>query len=182
MLADFLIQDDTLENWKQDFVLLHNYFSSICIRNTVLLCASHDWFQVQSTPRMTFRQGKDHADMKTMLTSMCGAWIGEDRVQQGFISQEGGPRLIQFESPRWRPKRIQVRSQFGVPDQYTLKTTPKSHTKSVLDVGWKQNFMMFPMALVWGTNSSWVNGNHQKKWTSRICQGAAPIPFGLLAQ
>jgi hypothetical protein len=148
MLADFLIQDDTLENWKQDFVLLHNYFSSICIRNTVLLCASHDWFQVQSTPRMTFRQGKDHADMKTMLTSMCGAWIGEDRVQQGFISQEGGPRLIQFESPRWRPKRIQVRSQFGVPDQYTLKTTPKSHTKSVLDVGWKQNFMMFPMALV----------------------------------
>jgi hypothetical protein len=24
---------------------------------------------------MTFRQGKDDADMKTMLTSMCGAWI-----------------------------------------------------------------------------------------------------------
>jgi hypothetical protein len=52
-----------------------------------------------------------------MLMSMCGAWIGEDRVQQGFSSQEGGPRLIRFEFPRWRPKRIQVRAQFGVPDQ-----------------------------------------------------------------
>jgi hypothetical protein len=45
-------------------------------------------------------------DMATMLMSMRGAWIGEDGVQQGFPSQEGGPRLIRFESPRWRPKAI----------------------------------------------------------------------------
>jgi hypothetical protein len=45
-------------------------------------------------------------DMTTMLMSMRGAWIGEDRVQQGFPSQEGGPRLIRFESLRWRPKAI----------------------------------------------------------------------------
>jgi hypothetical protein len=53
---------------------------------------------------------KDHTDanMATMLMSMHGAWIGEDGVQQGFPSQEGGPRLIRFESPRWRPKAIQV--------------------------------------------------------------------------
>jgi hypothetical protein len=46
------------------------------------------------------------ADIATMLMSMRGAWIGEDGVQQGFPSQEGGPRLIRFESPRWRPKVI----------------------------------------------------------------------------
>jgi hypothetical protein len=45
-------------------------------------------------------------DMATMLMSMRGAWIGEDGVQQGFPSQEGGPRLIRFESPGWRPKAI----------------------------------------------------------------------------
>jgi hypothetical protein len=46
------------------------------------------------------------ADMETMLMSISGAWIGEDGVQQGFPSQERGPRLIRFESPRWRPKAI----------------------------------------------------------------------------
>jgi hypothetical protein len=45
-------------------------------------------------------------DMATMLMSMRGAWIGEDGVQQGFPSQEGGPRLIRFKSPRLRPKAI----------------------------------------------------------------------------
>jgi sulfur transfer protein SufE len=68
MLAEFFMQDDTVENWKQGFVLLHNYFSSIYIRNPVLLCASQDWFQVQSTPRTTFRQeGEDDADMEPCL-------------------------------------------------------------------------------------------------------------------
>jgi hypothetical protein len=50
--------------------------------------------------------GHCYADMATMLMSMCGAGIGEDGVQQGFPSQEGGPRLIRFESPGWRPKAI----------------------------------------------------------------------------
>jgi hypothetical protein len=66
--------------------------------------------------------------------SMCGAWIGEDGVQQGFPNQEGGPRLIRFESLRWRPKAIQVRAQFGVEEQCTIKRTPRLHTESVLDV------------------------------------------------
>jgi hypothetical protein len=66
-----------------------------------------DRFQVQSTPRTAFGQeGEDDADMATMLMSIRGAWIGEDGVQQGFPSQEGGPRLIRFESPMWRPKAI----------------------------------------------------------------------------
>jgi hypothetical protein len=72
--------------------------------------------------------------MATMLMSMCAAWIGEDGVQQGFPSQEGGPRLIRFESLRWRPKAIQVRAQFGVQEQCVIKWTPRSNTESVFDV------------------------------------------------
>jgi hypothetical protein len=59
--------------------------------------------------------------MATMLMSMCGAWIGEDGVHR-------------FESPRWRPKAIQVRTKFGVQEQCAIKWTPRSHTESVLDV------------------------------------------------
>jgi hypothetical protein len=72
--------------------------------------------------------------MATMLMSMRGAWIGEDGVQQGYPCQEGGPRLIRFESPRWRPKAIQVRAQFGVQEQCVIKQTPRSHMESVWDV------------------------------------------------
>jgi hypothetical protein len=50
-------------------------------------------------------------DMTLMHTTMIGAWNGVEEVQQGFPSQEGGPRLIRFESPRWRLKAIQVRSE-----------------------------------------------------------------------
>jgi hypothetical protein len=135
MLAEFFMQDDTLENWKRGFVLLHNDSSSICFRNPVLLYASQDWFQVQSTPWTAFRQeGEDDADMETMLMSMHGAWIGEDGVQQGFPSQEGGPRLIRFESPTSRPKAIHVLAQFGVREQGAIKWMPKLHTESVLGV------------------------------------------------
>ena len=84
---------------------------------------------------MTFYQeGEDDEDMTPMLMSMCGAWIGEEGVQQGFPSQEGGPRLIRFESPRWRPKAIRVRAQFGIQEQHILKMTPRTHTESVSDV------------------------------------------------
>jgi hypothetical protein len=42
--------------------------------------------------------------------------------------------------------------------------------------GWKHNLIELPMALVS------CNGNLRNKMTSTICQGAVPIPFGLLAQ
>jgi hypothetical protein len=51
-------------------------------------------------------QRKDDEDMTPMHTTMIGAWNGVEEVQQRFPSQEGGPRLIRFESPRWRPKAI----------------------------------------------------------------------------
>jgi hypothetical protein len=73
-------------------------------------------------------------DMTLMHTTIIGARNGVEEVQQGFPSQQGGPRLIRFESPRWRPKAIQVRVQFGVHEQCAIKRTPRSHTESVLDV------------------------------------------------
>jgi hypothetical protein len=135
MLAKFSMQDDIFTNWKHGDIPPHNNFDFLCFRNPVLSCVVQDRFQVQSTPRTAFRQeGENDEDMATMLMSMCGAWIGDDRVQQGFPSQEGGPRLIRFESPRWRPKAIQVRAQFGVQEQCAIKWTPRSHAESVLVV------------------------------------------------
>jgi hypothetical protein len=107
MLATFSKQDDIFTNWKHGDIPPHNNFEFLCFRNPVVSCVAQDWFQVQLTPRTAFHQeGEDDADMATMLMSMRGSWIGEDGVQQGFPSQEGGPRLIRFESPRWRPKAI----------------------------------------------------------------------------
>jgi hypothetical protein len=95
MLAKFSMQDEIFTKWKHGDIPPHNNFDFLCFRNPVLSCVVQERFQVQSTPRTAFRQeGEDDADMETMLMSMRGAWIREDRVQQGFPSQEGGPRFI----------------------------------------------------------------------------------------
>jgi hypothetical protein len=41
--------------------------------------------------------GVSDEDMTLMHTTMIGAWNGVEEVQQGFPSQQGGPRLIRFE-------------------------------------------------------------------------------------
>ena len=38
MLAEIFMQDDTLKTWKHGHVPSHNYFSSLYLRNPVLLC------------------------------------------------------------------------------------------------------------------------------------------------
>jgi hypothetical protein len=65
--------------------------------------------RVRRTPLSEKRHKKDDEDMTPMHTTMIGAWNGVEEVQQGFPSQQRGPRLIRFESPRWKPKAIQVR-------------------------------------------------------------------------
>ena len=37
MLAEIFMRDDTLETWKHGHVPSHNYFSSLCLRNPILL-------------------------------------------------------------------------------------------------------------------------------------------------
>ena len=71
--------------------------------------------------------GRSDEDMTPMHMTMFGSWYGGEGGQQGFPSQEGGPRLIRFESPRWRPKTTQVRVCLGL--QESLRT----HLDSVFD-------------------------------------------------
>ena len=98
------------ETWKHGHVPSHNYFSCLCLRNPILLYVVQDQFQAQS--RTAFRQeGEDDEDMTPMHMIMFDAWYGG---LQGCPSQEGGPRLIRFESPRWRPKATKVRARLGV--------------------------------------------------------------------
>jgi hypothetical protein len=42
--------------------------------------------------------------MASMHMTMLGESHEGQRDQQGHPNQEGGPKLIRFESPRWRPK------------------------------------------------------------------------------
>ena len=73
MLAEIFMRDDMLETWKHGHVLSHNYFSSLCFRNPVLLYVVQDQFQAQSTPRTAFHQeGEDDEDMTSIHMTMLG--------------------------------------------------------------------------------------------------------------
>ena len=111
-------------------------------------------------------------------------WCEDEGDQQDFPSREDGPKLIRFESPRWRPKN---NSSSSPP-----RNLGAAHTKNDAQIayrvrfgrslyGWKYNFKEPPMALASDPNSLGVNGNHQNNVTSRIYQGAAPPSFGLLS-
>ena len=103
-----------------------------------------------------------------------GEWCEDEGDQQGFPSREDGPKLIRFESPRWRPKNNSSSS--------SPRSPGAAHTKNDAQVaygvcfgrslyGWKDNFKELTMALVSGPNSLGINGNHRNNVTSRICQG-----------
>ena len=109
MLAEIFMRDDMLQTWKHGHIPSHNYFNSLCFCNPVLLYVVQDQFQAQSTPRTAFcQEGGDDEDMTPMHMTIFGIWYGGEGGQQGYPSQEGGPKLIRFESPRWRPKATQV--------------------------------------------------------------------------
>ena len=123
-----------LETWKHGHVPSDNYFSSLCLHNPILLCVVQDQFQAQLTPRTAFHQeGEDDEDMTPMHMTMFSAWYGGVGDLQGCPSQEGGPRLIRFESSRWRPKVTQVRVCLGLQDQSALNWSLRTHLDSVFD-------------------------------------------------
>jgi hypothetical protein len=100
-----------INNRKHGHIPPPNCFGLLYFRNPVLLCVVQALFQVQSTPRTTFlQQVENDEDLTPMHRTMIGACDGVGEVQQGCPSQRGGTRLIWFESPRWRPKPIQVRA------------------------------------------------------------------------
>ena len=51
--------------------------------------------------------------------------------QQGCPNREGDPKLIRFESPRWRPKSSSSPSRPLGP--VCLKLAPRTHSDSVFD-------------------------------------------------
>jgi hypothetical protein len=111
MLAKFYMQDDIFTNWRHGDNPPKNNFDFFGFRNPVRSCVVQDWFQVQSTPRTAFHQeGENDEDMTPMHTTMIGAWNGVEEIQQGFPSQQGGPRLIRFESRGGGQKQFKFKS------------------------------------------------------------------------
>jgi hypothetical protein len=89
----------------------------------------------RDTRAVTSYTGVDK-DMTSMHTVKHGEWREDEGDQQSFPSREEGPKLISFESPRWRPKDNSSSSPpyLGVQEQHAQKMTPRSHTESILDV------------------------------------------------
>ena len=78
---------------------------------------------------MTFRQEReDDEDVISIHMTMLGEPYRDQGDQQGCPNQEGGPNLIQFESPRWRPKSISSapRNPGAVPGKINTVVMPYS--------------------------------------------------------
>ena len=102
--ADYMsVGQDMLQIWTCGHILSYNIVHSHYFRNLICLHVVQDRLQAKSTPRMAFHQEKeDDKDMSSMHTTMLGDRGWGD--QRGCPNREGGPKLIRFESPRWRPK------------------------------------------------------------------------------
>ena len=131
--ADYMsVGQDMLQTWTYGHILSHNIVHSYYFGNLVCPHVVQDRLQAKSTPRTAFRQEReDDEDMTSIHMTMLGEPYGDQGDQRGCPSQEGGPRLIQFESPRWRPKATQVRVCLGFQDQSTLNWSPRTHPDSV---------------------------------------------------
>ena len=81
----------------------------------------------------------------------------------------------------------------STPTSIQIRNSGGAHTKTVAQVAyvfrfghstyaWKAKEIRFPMDPAPCKNSSRVNKIRQNNMTSRICQGAAPPSFGLLAR
>ena len=75
--------------------------------------------------RLFFQEGEDDEYMTSMHMGKYGEWHKDEGDLQGFPRREEGPNLIRFQSPRWRPKTIQVRVHLGVQEQPAPKMTPR---------------------------------------------------------
>ena len=109
--ADYMsVGQDMLQTWTCGHILSHNIVHSHYFGNLVCPHVVQDRLQTKSTPRTAFRQEReDDEDMTSIHMTMLGEPYGDQGDQRVCTKQEGGPRLIRFESPRWRPKATQVR-------------------------------------------------------------------------
>jgi hypothetical protein len=95
-----MLQTDTCGHILSPNVVHSRYFG-----NLVCLHVVQEGLQATSTPRTAFCQEREEdEDMASIHMTMLGESHGGQGDQQGHPNQEGGPKLIRFESPRWRPK------------------------------------------------------------------------------
>jgi hypothetical protein len=94
-VGEGMLQTETCGHILSPNIVNFQYFG-----NLVCLHVVQNGLQATSTPRTAFHQeGEDDDDM-----TMLGELHRGQGDQQGRLDQEGGPKLIRFESPRWRPK------------------------------------------------------------------------------
>ena len=104
--------------------------------------------------------------MRRMLGRSLEPWWTSKGSQELEAQSKSSSSLLQ--SPGTARTKIRAQAAYGVRSGWSL-------------YGWKYNFKELPMEQVWGPNSLGVDGNHWNNMTSRICQGAAPPSFELLA-
>ena len=133
--ADYMsVGQDMLQTWTCGHILSHNIVHSHYFGNLVCPHVVQDRLQTKSTPRTAFRQEReDDEDMTSIHMTMLEEPYGDQGDQRGCPKQEGGLRLIRFESPRWRPKATQVRVCLGLQDQSALNWSPRMHLDSVFN-------------------------------------------------
>ena len=89
--------------------------------------------------------------MTSMHTTKQGEWHEDEGDHKGFPSREEGPKLIRFESRRWRPKNNLSSS----PPRSSRAARTKNDAQVAYGVcfrlylhGWKDNFKELPMTPV----------------------------------
>ena len=113
--------------------------------------------------------------------TMLGEPYGDQGDQRGCPNREGGPKLIRFESPRWRPKSSSSPARALGPVCLKLVIQDASGLRFRRSIyGWKANLIRKLIQVVSCQNTYGINGNHRNKSASRICQGAATPSFGPL--
>ena len=126
-MLDFVSTNLLQDRDEKDFLIQDHVHSD---QGACRISFEYNWRQ----GRLFFQEGEDDEDMTSMHMAKHGEWCEDERNQQGFPIRVEGPKLIRFESPRWRPKTTEVRVLLGVQKQPAPKMTPRSHTKSVLNV------------------------------------------------
>ena len=104
--ADYMsVGQDMIQTWTCGHILSHNIVYSHYFENLICPHVVQDRLQIKSTPRTAFRQEReDNEDMTSIHMTMLREPYGDQGDQRGCPNREGGPKLIRFESPRWRPK------------------------------------------------------------------------------
>jgi hypothetical protein len=114
-----------------------------------------------------------------MHMTMLGESHEGQRDQQGHPNREGGPKLIRFESSRWRSKSSSslsrapgvVCSKMDAQATYGLRFRRSTY-------GWKAYLIRKPTQVVPRQKLFGINVNRRNKSASRIYQGAVSPSFG----